>query len=230
MLHGSLVWDAGLTPAARALPSLLFLPGVAYLLPAFAARACSTDQIPKFLRVFLNLPWHLRTISSLLLLIVGHGLVGHQARRQDRKRFGPDVMEVPNFKTRWPWNIGFIPFIFDSMENGYSIEGWTYCLEDYGNTVNLNLLGGDLIITSEPESIKCLLGTDFMSYEKGLACRDKLFSVLGNGLFNSDGEMWKFHRNMTRPYFSKDRISHLDIFARNSDKAISKLLARFQEP
>ncbi|KAG8741501.1 hypothetical protein FRC10_002752 [Ceratobasidium sp. 414] len=96
------------------------------------------------------------------------------------------------------------------MENGYSIEGWTYFLEDYGNTVNLNLLGGDLVMTSEPESIKCILGTDFTSYEKG--------------------DMWKFHRNMTRPYFSKDRISHFDIFARNSDKAISKILSRFQEP
>ncbi|KAG8719587.1 hypothetical protein FRC09_010926 [Ceratobasidium sp. 395] len=63
----------------------------------------------------------------------------------------------------------------------------------------------------------------------GPAFRDKMYSVLGNGLFNSDGALWKSHRNMTRPYFSKDRISHFDIFARNSDKAISKILARFEE-
>jgi hypothetical protein len=42
--------------------------------------------------------------------------------------------------------------------------------------------------------------------------------------------MWKFHRNMSRPYFSRDRISHFDIFARNSDKAISKILSRLAEP
>ncbi|KAG9122739.1 hypothetical protein FRC07_000747 [Ceratobasidium sp. 392] len=35
---------------------------------------------------------------------------------------------------------------------------------------------------------------------------------------------------MIRPYFSKDRVAHFEIFARNSDKAISKLLARFEEP
>ena len=39
-------------------------------------------------------------------------------------------------------------------------------------------------------------------------------STLGLGVFNSDGEMWKFHRGMTRPFFSKDRIAHYDIFDR----------------
>ncbi|KAG9122740.1 hypothetical protein FRC07_000748 [Ceratobasidium sp. 392] len=109
---------AGLAPAAKSLPSLLFFPGVAYLLPKFAAQTLSANQMPKILRVFLGLPWHLRTISSLLLLVIGHALVGHQSRRRDRKRFGPDVVEAPKFKTWWPWNLGFVPFILDSMENG----------------------------------------------------------------------------------------------------------------
>ena len=61
-------------------------------------------------------------------------------------------------------------------------------------------------------------------------------SLLGTGVFNSDGkfmrhipesllslmhpqfnaagDMWKFHRGMTRPFFNKDRISHFDIFER----------------
>ena len=42
--------------------------------------------------------------------------------------------------------------------------------------------------------------------------------------------MWKFHRSMSRPYFTRDRISHFDLFARHSDAAISKLLARLSEP
>ena len=48
-------------------------------------------------------------------------------------------------------------------------------------------------------------------------------SVLGTGVFNSDGEMWKFHRTMTRPFFVRDRISHFDIFARHADALISKV-------
>ncbi|KAG8734304.1 hypothetical protein FRC12_018563, partial [Ceratobasidium sp. 428] len=86
------------------------------------------------------------------------------------------------------------------------------------------------IFTTEPENIKAILSTDFASFEKGLAFRDKVFSVLGTGVFNSDGEMWKFHRTISRPYFTRDRISHFDLFARHSDSALSKLLARLSEP
>jgi cytochrome P450 len=44
------------------------------------------------------------------------------------------------------------------------------------------------------------------------------------------GEIWKFHRSMTRPYFTRDRISHFENFARHSDLAISKILERLAEP
>ena len=55
------------------------------------------------------------------------------------------------------------------------------------------------------------------------------YSVLGVGVFNSDGKMWKFHRSMTRPFFSKDRISHFELFGRHADAAISSMKSRFAE-
>jgi hypothetical protein len=39
----------------------------------------------------------------------------------------------------------------------------------------------------------------------------------------------RFHRSMTRPFFSKDRISHFDIFERHADDAIAQLKARLHE-
>jgi len=73
-------------------------------------------------------------------------------------------------------------------------------------------------------------------------------AVLGTGVFNSDGisfeslldffltnnrystgEMWKFHRAMTRPFFSKDRISHFDIFDRHAADALNQLKVRLRE-
>ncbi|ELU38294.1 cytochrome P450 monooxygenase pc-3 [Rhizoctonia solani AG-1 IA] len=96
------------------------------------------------------------------------------------------------------------------------------------------LFGEDQIVTIEPENIKAILSTDFNSFEKGERdidiIQEKMESVLGKGIFNSDGDMWKFHRGMTRPYFSRDRISHFNNFARHSDLAISKILARLNEP
>jgi cytochrome P450 len=55
-----------------------------------------------------------------------------------------------------------------------------------------------------------------------------MLSVLGNGVFNSDGEMWKFHRAMTRPFFSRERISHFDIFDRYAEDALTKMKLRFR--
>ncbi|QRW20644.1 cytochrome P450 family protein [Rhizoctonia solani] len=86
------------------------------------------------------------------------------------------------------------------------------------------------IMTVEPEVVKAILSTDFNSYEKGSDIQGIMFSLLGNGIFNSDGETWKFHRSMSRPYFTRDRISHFDNFARHADIAISKLLSRVSEP
>lgn len=34
---------------------------------------------------------------------------------------------------------------------------------------------------------------------------------------------------MTRPFFTKDRISHFDIFNRHAEDAISQMKARFKE-
>ena len=39
----------------------------------------------------------------------------------------------------------------------------------------------------------------------------------------------RFHRMMTRPFFSRERISDFDIFVRHADATISKMKARFGE-
>lgn len=54
-------------------------------------------------------------------------------------------------------------------------------------------------------------------------------SVLGVGVFNSDGEMWQLHRSMSRPYFHRERVTHVDLFAQHSDIAISRMLERQSE-
>ena len=39
----------------------------------------------------------------------------------------------------------------------------------------------------------------------------------------------RFHRTMTRPFFSKDRITHFDIFDRHAEHALNKASARLKE-
>ncbi|KAJ7451311.1 cytochrome P450 [Mycena latifolia] len=105
------------------------------------------------------------------------------------------------------------------------------------HTVNLRIGWEGYNFTTEPEYIKIILATDFSSYVKSDALREcmgsvlcthpdnfvPLGSLLGTGVFNSDGEIWKFHRAATRPFFTSDRISDFEIFACLADCAIGRM-------
>ncbi|KAG8871248.1 hypothetical protein FRB98_000942 [Tulasnella sp. 332] len=53
---------------------------------------------------------------------------------------------------------------------------------------------------------------------------------MGDGVFNSDGAMWKFYRSVTRPFFAKDRVSDFETFEKHSEDAIMKIKERDGEP
>ncbi|KAI0630296.1 cytochrome P450 [Trametes polyzona] len=81
---------------------------------------------------------------------------------------------------------------------------------------------------------RAILATDFASYEKGPNFRYQMQTLLGIGVFNADDltstvVLCRFHRSMTRPFFSKDRISHFDIFDRHALDALSQMKTRMKE-
>ena len=41
-------------------------------------------------------------------------------------------------------------------------------------------------------------------------------------------DMWKFHRGITRPFFTHDRISHFNIFDRHAEDAITQIKSRLR--
>lgn len=58
---------------------------------------------------------------------------------------------------------------------------------------------------------------------------DALGSLLGSGIFNSDGDAWKYHRRLTKPYFHKSRTSDFDLYRRYADKAVGLVKDRLRE-
>ncbi|KAG8792970.1 hypothetical protein FRC12_004339 [Ceratobasidium sp. 428] len=218
-----IIWGPGLTIVLRSLPLFILTQVAACSLPTLILRYLPTSTP---IQTLLNLPVSLQALLSYLTILSARRLISTYRYRQDMKKFGPNVTEVPRLEMRWPWNLDFIPMSLDNRENDYCGGMLVPLLEKYGNTLNFGLFGESQIFTTEPENIKAILSTDFVSFEKG---EDMMFSVLGTGVFNSDGEMWKFHRTISRPYFTRDRISHFNLFARHSDSAITKLLARLSE-
>ncbi|PPR07845.1 hypothetical protein CVT24_002990 [Panaeolus cyanescens] len=119
----------------------------------------------------------------------------------------------------------------ESILNGYPADvvlDWT---EEYGPVYRseVPLLGSRVIMTTEPQHVKGILATNFESFEKGPVFRNQFDSLLGQGIFNADGEMWKFHRAITRPFFTRERISDFDIYDKNAEISLKLASSRLSE-
>ncbi|KAK0499418.1 cytochrome P450 monooxygenase pc-3 [Armillaria luteobubalina] len=116
-----------------------------------------------------------------------------------------------------------------SIKSGYPGDIYLKWSTEYGNTFILDLFSERQVVTTEPGHIKAVLATQFQDFEKGPFAIAALGSLLGAGVFNSDGDMWKFHRDMSRPFFNRDRISDFDNFERHAVSTISQIRARLRE-
>lgn len=61
-------------------------------------------------------------------------------------------------------------------------------------TIHIHVLGNT--ITANPENVEYMLKTGFENYPKGKPFSTILGDLLGRGIFNVDGEHWKFQRKM----------------------------------
>ena len=110
------------------------------------------------------------------------------------------------------------------MAEGYAVSDLDELFRQLdADTINLRLMWRDIIITREPQIIQSVLATNFLDFGKGpsfrvrfVACMietmrathfslllNSAFGLLGNGIFNNDGDEWRAHRALTRPFFSE---------------------------
>ncbi|EPT04095.1 hypothetical protein FOMPIDRAFT_1022169 [Fomitopsis schrenkii] len=135
---------------------------------------------------------------------------------------------APKVKGRWLGNLDVLKDVLHSFRTGYPGDILRQLFIELGPTYRLNVLWDFGILTCDPAIIKTVLATDFQNYEKGDLFREQMHALLGTGVFNSDGDMWKWHRSMTRPFFSKDRISHFELFDRHTEAALEKMSERIR--
>jgi hypothetical protein len=100
---------------------------------------------------------------------------------------------------------GVLPWNLDLLLKGVTSQNADYLGDPFlsafnlvkggtRNTCTLEILGDDRFLTMHPENIKKVLATDFDNYRKGSLFNSIMEPMLGVGVFNSDGEMWQFHR------------------------------------
>ncbi|KAH7906604.1 cytochrome P450, partial [Hygrophoropsis aurantiaca] len=207
-------------------------PGVIYLtrltFSVFIPCACVIFAVIRG-SAFAGLDLSLWLISAFLSVAIPLGFAvyvafGEAVKRRKATSLGARM--IPRVQGKWLGNLDALVDIITRAENDYVGQMLKYWLNDIGPTMNLWFLWEDIIVTTEPNHIKTILATDFHNYVKGEKFQETASSVLGTGVFNSDGK--SYHRTMTRPFFNHDRISHFDIFDRHADEAINLMKDRFR--
>ncbi|SJL12378.1 uncharacterized protein ARMOST_15804 [Armillaria ostoyae] len=162
-------------------------------------------------------------VSQIIFRLV-HGWYISFAIRRDAAAQGAILMPCVQESS-----ISIMRRIVDSFQNGYPSEVFQKWSEQYGNTFSFGTLSSKWVFTSEPGHIKAVLATQFRDFEKGSFVFNATKALFGVGVFSTDGEMWKFHRTMTRPFFNKERISDFDNFERHAVSTITQIRSRLRE-
>ncbi|KAK2018652.1 cytochrome P450 [Colletotrichum eremochloae] len=76
-------------------------------------------------------------------------------------------------------------------------------------TFEVSLLGDRTLFTSDPENVCAMLATQFAEFGKGPRFRKDRFDLMGNSIFNLDGDAWHESRRRLRPLFTRQRVSDL---------------------
>ncbi|KAI3986357.1 hypothetical protein MKX01_002202 [Papaver californicum] len=89
------------------------------------------------------------------------------------------------------------------------------------NTYVLRYIGCVIVTTAYSENVKHILKSNFSNYPKGGELRGILGDFLGNGIFNADGDSWKFQRQISSHEFNStslrkfiEEIVKIEIFDR----------------
>ncbi|KAG1800354.1 cytochrome P450 [Suillus plorans] len=204
-------------------------PGVAYLtrglLSVIFPTASSVIIIGRLacLQGFPVSPWLLSVVvlGAAPLWLAAYIFVGVISQRRKATRLGARL--VPCIQGRWPGNLDKLLNTIQRFKVEYLGQPVLDEMKELGPTLNYRCLWEDYIVTTEPQHVKTILVTDFHNYVKGAKFREAADSVFGTGVFNSDGKVRAsmFHRTMTRPFFTHDRISHFEIFDRHANRAIA---------
>ncbi|KAF8585564.1 cytochrome P450 [Ramaria rubella] len=212
-------YPPGLVYLAQIVPNLLFAPFFISIAHQYASENCA-NKLPIYV-------WIIAYILATPTLFIVKDVINHLREEREIKQFG--ARRVPRVPTYLPAGIDGLVTVLKGFTHGYVGDGWGDWAESLGPIYNLRVFKQDMIFTTEPAHIEAMLSTEFNNFEKGEPFRWYVQSVLGTGVFNSDSEMWKFHRAMTRPFFMCSRVMDFHRFDKFADLAILRMRERFAQ-
>nr|UNW45409.1 cytochrome P450 monooxygenase [Amylostereum areolatum] len=187
------------------------------LLPACIATGAAQVLAGLTGRVSFTFYWPIWIISFFFILW-GSTVLSSMREYHEICRLG--ACKIPEISGKWPGNIDIILRRLKHGKDGYPFDTMDAINRKYGKIFNMRILGEDRIVTICPSHVKTVLATGFENWEKGSRFSRQMGSVLGEGVFNVDGDLWKYHRSTTRPFMSRARVTDFNVFGLYADEAV----------
>ncbi|CAL1383185.1 unnamed protein product [Linum trigynum] len=140
---------------------------------------------------------------ALLLLPYYYYLISSSRKRNHR----PKYQKFTSSST-----VGLLPKSYPLIGSALDIAAnkerrvqWTSDIVRSSPTATFTLrlaLGSARIFTANPANVQHILKTNFPNYQKGFDFRTTLFDLLGDGIFNADGDTWKSQRQLSSHEFN----------------------------
>ncbi|KAJ5974985.1 hypothetical protein N7481_008692 [Penicillium waksmanii] len=134
-------------------------------------------------------------------------LKGYFIRRQFARAHG--CQPVARSANKEPFfGLDMIPGTIRALRENRIIARTPEFYRLYGNTHTVRGLFAQQIATIEPENIKTVLSLNFKDYSLGFRL-PSFKPLLGEGIFDTDGEQWASSRALIRPSFTRDQVADL---------------------
>lgn len=122
------------------------------------------------------------------------------------------------------WFIGNLIQIAASKEkmNDFFLD----CTQKYGSVFTFCIpFQPSMVCSIQPADVKHILKDNFDNYIKGSEFADRFREVLGNGIFNVDGQIWKTQRQIAAQLFTRNTMSEFmtQVFLEHSNILVQRL-------
>ncbi|KAH7446257.1 hypothetical protein KP509_01G047900 [Ceratopteris richardii] len=119
-----------------------------------------------------------------------------------RQRGSKDPRTSPLFGAQW-----------EAMANMHQMHCWFQSFFTSSHrTVTLRTFAGRIMYhTVDPVNVHYILKDNFQNYPKGERVHSVLHDFMGDGIFNSDGKIWRKHRKIASFEFSNRKLKQMSL-------------------
>ena len=133
-----------------------------------------------------------------------------------------------NSPPRYPQKIPFLGLDLANLLNRSRQEGallskLQLLFRRYGKTFQATLWGQTIVYTMDAANIQSVHTREFKSFGVEPIRKTVNQGWMGDGIFVSDGPIWKHSRTLLKPYFSKDQFADFSSFDTHVERLLTIL-------